>query len=205
MSRIALTAIGVICAMATWIYTVTDTYVYNHYQLSGNALNVKDYLEAQGFAAGAVVGIIANMEHESYMNSGQCEIGYNYSTSRGYGLVQWTPGTKIINYATSVGSDWYDGDTQMDFLMINAPASWGSAYPVTWADYKNLTDPYYATEVFFYNFERGTWHNVMYDYADYWYQYLYGTTPPTPPVPPPTPPGDYNLITLGMYSAKSWQ
>ena len=123
MSRIALTAIGVICAMATWIYTVTDTYTYNHYQLFGNALNVKDYLEAQGFAAGAVVGIIANMEHESYLNPGQCEIGYNYSTSRGYGLVQWTPGTKIINYASSVGSDWYDGDTQMDFLMINAPAS----------------------------------------------------------------------------------
>ena len=67
--------------MATWTYTVTDTYVYQHYQLTGNAQNVKDYLEAQGFAAGAIIGIIANMEHESYMNPGQTEIGYDYSTS----------------------------------------------------------------------------------------------------------------------------
>ena len=191
--------------MATWTYTVTSGYVYQHYQLSGNAMNVKDYLEAQGFSAGAVVGIIANMEHESILNPGQQEHGYNGSPSRGYGLVQWTPGTKITTYASSVGADWWDGDCQMDFLMINAPASWGSAYPYTWAQYQQIQDPYEATEVFFYNFERGTWTNDLYDYADYWWQYLYGTTPPLPPTPPPTPPGDYNLITLGMYSAKTWQ
>lgn len=196
--------------MATWVYTVGPGYYYNHYQLTGNALNVKNYLEARGFSPGAIIGILANMEHESYMNPGQQEHGYGGSPARGYGLVQWTPASsKILAYAQSIPAAWYDGDVQMDFLMINAPQSWGMAYQVTWDQYKLLNDIYYATKVFFYNFERGTWADVMYDYAAYWFNYLYGETPPQPPdpptPPPPTPPGpgdDVNNLLLALKLAK---
>ena len=195
--------------MATWSYTIGPGYYYDHYELLNNAQNVKDYLEAQGFSPPAIVGILANMEHESYVNPGQQQHGYHGDPSSGYGLVQWTPGTKIINYANSVNGDWYDGDIQMDFLMINGPQSWGSAYNVSWNEYKELTDVYYAVEVFFWNFERGTWDNVMYSYADFYYNYFYGTMPPQPPTPPqpPDPPGgdtDY-LMALFLYLAKGFK
>lgn len=171
--------------MANWDYTITTAY-QEHYSYLQNAWNVKDYLDSVGgFSAGAIIGIVANMEHESAINPGQQEHGYGGSTSRGYGLVQWTPGTKIINYADSVGGNWYDGDIQMDFLMINAPDSWGGAMPYTWDEFKAIDDIYLATRVFFKNFERGTWHDELYDYAEYWYGVLYGSEPPTPPSPRP--------------------
>ena len=179
--------------MATWTYTIGDGYYYNHYQLTGNANNVKDYLTAEGFTEAAIIGIIANMEHESYLNVGQQEHNRNGNPKYGYGLVQWTPAdAKIIAYANSVSSVWYDGDTQMDYLMINAPATWikSQNYPYTWDEYKTLTDIYTATRTFFWNFERGTWTSDLDTYAYNWDEILYhGIVPPIPPSPdPPTPP-----------------
>lgn len=178
--------------MATWTYTIGSGYYYQHYENSGNALNVKNYLSSRGFTEAAIIGIIANMEHESYLNPGQQEHGKGGSTSYGYGLVQWTPArTKILAYATGASANWYDGDVQMDYLMLNAPATWikSSAFPYSWNEYKQLTDIYEATRTFFYNFERGTWHDVMDDYAYHWDEILYqGVTPPIPPNPnPPSP------------------
>ena len=197
--------------MATWTYTIGSGYYYNHYALPGNAQNVKTYLESRGFSQAAIIGIIANMEHESILNPGQQEHGYSGSTSRGYGLVQWTPAsTKIIAYANGRGADWWDGDVQMDYLMINMPQSWipSSRYPVSYNEYKSMTDIYDATAAFFYNLERGTWHQDLYDYANYWNDYLYGgVTPPTPPVPPVPPPSpepvdDDFLLWLAIFMSK---
>lgn len=179
--------------MAAWTYTIGDGYYYSHMTLVDNANNIKDYLTNEGFSDAAIIGIIANMEHESYLNPAQQEHGKGGSASFGYGLVQWTPArTKILEYANRLGVNWYDGDIQMDYLMINAPQSWieKNQYPYSWEEYKSITDFNLATETFFYNFERGTWHNDLYTYTNYWADVLYGQTPPIPPDPPtpPTPP-----------------
>lgn len=205
----------VVLLMATWVYTIGSGYYYNHYQLQGNANNVKDYLSARGFTEAAIIGIIANMEHESYMNPGQQEHGYSGNVNHGYGLVQWTPARdKILAYAAGAGRNWYDGELQMDYLMVNAPQSWipTSSYNFSWDDYKQLTDIYQATAAFFYNFERGTWTNDLYDYAYNWDQYLYGGVtpptppsppiPPTPPYPPPDPSVDDDLLLIAIYLSK---
>lgn len=175
----------------TWDYVITTAY-QTHYSYARNAQNVYDYLHPLGFTNEAIIGILANMEHESCINCGQMEHGYGGDPSRGYGLVQWTPASsEIIAYANSVGGDWYDGDIQMDYLMINAPASWikTSNFPYTWEQYKQLTDIYVATRCFFANFERGTYHSVLLDYADYWTEhinYAGGTIEPDiPPIQPP--------------------
>ena len=199
--------------MATWTYTIGSGYYYNHYQLTCNAQNVKDFLTARGFTEAAVVGILANMEHESYMNPGQQEHGKGGSTQYGYGLVQWTPArTKILAYADSISGDWWDGDLQMDYLMISAPDTWikSQAYPYTWAEYQQLTDIYEATRTFFYNFERGTWTSAMDDYAYHWDEVLYqGATPPLPPDPnPPAPPNrpypteEDDTLKIAMFLSK---
>lgn len=175
--------------MATWDYVITTAY-QQHYSYGRNAQNVVDYLHTRGFSNESIVGILANMEHESCINCGQMEHGYNGSVDRGYGLVQWTPArTKILAYADSVGGNWYDGDLQMDYLMLNAPASWikTSNFPYSWEQFKQMTDIYLATRTFFACFERGTFHNDLLSYADYWSTHVTfsGETPVIPPDKPP--------------------
>lgn len=194
--------------MAVWQYTEGAGYYYGHMsQAADNSANIKNYLEAEGgFTHAAIIGIIANMDHESYLNPGQGEHGYNMSVRRGYGLVMWTPAeTKILAYAADHGVPWYDGDNQMDYLMQSVPAGWitSQAYPYTWAQYKQITDYQLATKVFFYNFERGTWHSELGDYADYWNNRLYGDTPipPTPP-DPPSPVEEDETLRIAIYLSK---
>lgn len=183
-----------------WTYNITS-HAQTHYSYQSNAREVYEILRNDlGYTEDAAIGVIANMEHESYINPGQQEIGYGGSVKRGYGLVQWTPAdTKILAYAQSVSGNWYDGDLQMDYFAINVPASWKSSYPVSYNDFKMLTDAHLATKAFFEAFERGTWHDDLYDYCDYWYEVLVGgVVPPTPPTPP-TPPPPAEDETIAMY------
>lgn len=170
-----------------WTYTITDGYAYDHYELVQNGHNIKDYIinqTGETMTPEAIVGIVANAEHESYMNPGQQEIGYGGSPTRGYGLFQWTPASsKIVAFANSVGGNWWDGDVQMRYAVgdgHNFENSWIQNEPYSWSDYKLITDIYLATRVFFRNFERGTWHDVMNQYAQWWYNELYGGEPPLP-------------------------
>ena len=175
--------------MATWNYVITTAY-QQHYSYGRNAQNVVDFLQTRGFTNESIVGILANMEHESAINPGQQEHGYGGSVERGYGLVQWTPAsTKILAYADSVGGNWYDGDLQMNYFMINVPQSWikTSNFPYSWEQFKRMTDIYLATRTFFACFERGTFHNDLLTYADYWSSHVTfsGETPVIPPDKPP--------------------
>lgn len=179
-----------------WRYVITDS-AQSHYSFSDNAEMVYSYLSGQGFSYASIIGVLANMEHESYLNLGQMEIGKGGSTDYGYGLVQWTPAKdKILKYASDNNLNWFDGITQMQYFDINVPASWGttSSYPETFNQFKTVTDYSRATRIFFYNFERGTWHDALDTYADYWNNYFQGQ-PPVPPVPP-TPISKDMLILL---------
>lgn len=191
--------------MAVWQYTEGDGYYYGHMaSAANNSQNIKDYLENQGgFTHEAIVGIIANMDHESYLNPAQGEHNKNMSMRYGYGLVMWTPAEdKIVAYAADHGVPWHDGDLQMDYLMISAPSSWikSTAYPYSWDEFKQINDYNLATRIFFYNFERGTWHNELDTYTDYWANTLYGDTPPSPDPPLPPDPSDEDwMIIILMY------
>lgn len=175
-----------------WTYDIGTAY-HTHYSYEENAKEVYNSLKLHGFSHEACIGVLANMEHESYINPGQQEHGYSGSTSRGYGLVQWTPGTKVIDFAESTGANWYDGVMQMDFFYINVPESWikTTSYPYTYDDFKNLDNIYTATRTFFYNFERGTYHTDMDKYAKYWNDYFEDEPTPTPTPKPPTPTPPY--------------
>ena len=172
----------------SWTYDIGTEY-HTHYSYADNATEVYNSLKLHGFSHEAAIGVLANMEHESYINPGQQEHGYGGDESRGYGLVQWTPGTKVINFAKSTGANWYDGVMQMDFFYINVPESWieTKTYPISYDEYKELDNIYTASRTFFYNFERGTYHSDMDKYAAYWDEYFGGVVPPTPPTPPVPP------------------
>lgn len=192
--------------MSSWTYTIGDGYYYSHMALTDNATIVKEYLEDLGFSQYAIVGIIANMDHESYINPGQTEHGYDMSESYGYGLVMWTPFKKKLKlYAEGLGGNWYDGDLQLDYLMLNAPASWivSQAYPYTWDQFKTLDDYYTATRTFFYNFERGTYHDELDTYTDFWANELYSDEAgEAGDLNPPTIEEEDETLWLAIYLSK---
>lgn len=113
------------------VCTVTTCKLTEH-QMSSNARYIFNYLRLFGFTKQAACGVLGNMQVESYrMDPGIWEVLNN--TKHGYGLVQWTPATKFIDWAAeckiiakstaeSVNSLTYHYpeklmDAELDFLM----------------------------------------------------------------------------------------
>lgn len=155
--------------------SVITAWPSTRYGFPENAEEVFMNLTIAGYSYPAIIGVLANMEHESYINPGQQEIGYGGSLDRGYGLVQWTPARdKIYAYANSKGISWDNGPLQMEYFHINVPASWGSGsgYSYSYEEFKQLNSISEATRAFFYQFERGTWSDDLDVYAAYWDNYF---------------------------------
>lgn len=92
------------------------------------------------------------MQHESYLNPGQWEIGYNYDPNHGFGLGQWTPATKIENYLLSQGisptqANMENYQYQLDFLLQDG-GQWSNYFVdmnTGYSSYYNVTVPIYPT------------------------------------------------------------
>lgn len=171
----------------SWNYVITDSVPWSHKTQTGNADEIISYFNGLGFTNEAIAGLLGNMEHESYLNPGQQEIGYDGSTSRGYGLIQWTPATNLINV---IGSEWYRGDLQIQFINEEGSTSaWipTERFPYSWSEFSQLTDYEEATMAYAIERERAgvSAFEARIEYADFWYNYILNN-PPTPPTPTPT-------------------
>lgn len=194
-----------------WHYVVTDGYNWatpfgpEYYD---NAQEVWNYLVGSGWTENAAAAVCGNFQVESFLNPGQWEIGYNYSMSRGTGLGQWTPATKVSNYVGSVNRDaMANGNLQMG-LLLSTPSQYSTHYlaPDGSSSYYGETGlPYIPdmqsfsqstasvddlTKVWAICWERpgaGYYSTSINDRktdANYWYNQFSGGTPPTPPTPP---------------------
>lgn len=83
---------GSVCSVVS---TLTDS------QTQANAAYICSYLMNLGFTKNAACGILGNLQRESGINPGIWESSNN--TSRGFGLVQWTPATIFLNRAVTEG------------------------------------------------------------------------------------------------------
>jgi hypothetical protein len=95
----------------TWI-TTEDTWLTEAESLN-NAQLVADHFGGTDWSAESIAALCGNCRHESSINPNIWEFGYNHSLTRGYGLVQWTPASKYIDWATGSGLDWALGDSQL--------------------------------------------------------------------------------------------
>jgi hypothetical protein len=68
-----------------------------------NAQYIYSYLSAEGWTLNAIAAILGNMQAESAINPGRWQSNDVGNTSLGYGLVQWTPATKYIDWCSSEG------------------------------------------------------------------------------------------------------
>ena len=83
--------------------------------------------------------------------------GRQGNTSGGFGLVQWTPGSMIINHAKSKGKEPGDMNTQLDAIDGDIFKHWipTSRYKMSYGEFKKSTlQPHQLANAFLLNFER---------------------------------------------------
>ncbi|OUM58433.1 hypothetical protein PIROE2DRAFT_64410 [Piromyces sp. E2] len=119
------------------------------------AKEVYNFFKAKGWTKNAICGMLGNMERESGLKPDTDEIG----GGGGYGLLQWTPGSILKNWANSKGYNYRTTKTQC--LRIQYDYDNGGQFltskecSLTFAKYiKSTKSPEYLAECFMHNYER---------------------------------------------------
>ena len=175
-----------------WLYEIGVGKYFNHAQQENNAIEFYNYFINYGATIESICGILGNITRESTLNPA---IKQGNSTSLGWGLIQWTPATVLINWCKRYGYNWYDGTAQCERIKCegegtnNANGYWlpTSDYSYSWSEFIALTDVTEATKAYLYERERAGIEalDLRLQYANEWYGYFTGS--PVPPIPP-TPP-----------------
>ena len=149
-----------------------------------NWLAFWQFFKSKGWTANAVSGILGNSYYESTVNPNRWEGDVPFAepvSSRGYGLVQWTPWTKIIDWLKEKGyypdvSKFGQGECERIQWEMENNQQWiaTSTYPESFRDFSVSTkDPYTLAIEFLANYERpadqnqpqrGTKAREIYDY-----------------------------------------
>lgn len=85
-------------------------------EMQNNAKLVWEYFHAKGWTINAVSAMLGNMQSESNINPGIWE-NLTVDPLNGYGLVQWTPSTKYIEWA---GGGYESGYKQCERIQYEA-------------------------------------------------------------------------------------
>lgn len=103
----------------TWVSR--DDYL-NQSEMENNATIIINYYRSIGLEDRTIAGILGNMQAESTLSPILNERG----GGGGYGLVQWTPKSDLINACSTLGlSPYTSGDVQIQVIIeeINGPQS----------------------------------------------------------------------------------
>ena len=130
-----------------------------------NWLAFWQFFKSKGWTANAVSGILGNSFYESTVNPNRWEGDIPFAqpvASRGYGLVQWTPWTKIIDWLTEKGyypdvSKFGLGECERIQWEMENNQQWiaTTTYPESFRDFSVSTkDPYTLAIEFLANYER---------------------------------------------------
>lgn len=143
-----------------WIYG--NRYL-SHSEMENNARLVWNYFGSLGWTLNAVAGMLGNMQRESTINPGIWEnLDPSQPSVLGYGLVGWTPGTRITNWLTSHGYELTSGEGQCDKIQeewqhpeIEVVWLTTDEYPETFNEFVSSHEsPEYLASCFLYNYER---------------------------------------------------
>ncbi|SUP52917.1 Uncharacterised protein [Weissella viridescens] len=156
--------------------SVKATQYYNYSATQkANAEFLYRYFSARGWTRSAIAGMLGNMTVESYLLPDITEIG----GGGGYGLVQWTPASKLINWTRANGLDYRTLTGQaarIQYEMTHGIQFYPSyTSSMTAAQYmKSNASAYTLAIVFLANYERPYDSNQPErgNIAMYWYNYL---------------------------------
>ena len=172
-----------------WVIPTSQADKYlNEADKQNNAQIIYSYLSSRGWTRNAICGLLGNMEQESTINPNAWQ-GAEGNTNLGFGLVQWTPATKILDYFREKGMYGQIkkyGDTELQRLideMNGKYEAWiqTTKYPVSFKDFSTSTEDYkWCTECFMLNYERPGTPELQkrYDYAKKWWDFFDGWSGP---------------------------
>ena len=168
----------------TYIGNTFDSSNYLTYnQMKVNAKYIYECLKDKGWTLNAVAGMLGNMQRESTLNPGIWQNNDVGNTTGGYGLVQWTPATKYIDWLLP-GSDASTMDNNISRILyeLENNLQWISTgeYPMSFEEFTKSTGrPEDLASVFLYNYERAgvSAENERRENALNWYLYLGGNFP----------------------------
>lgn len=146
------------------------------------------FFRATGWTDNAIAAMCGNMQTESYLNPAQWQHNMNYSMAGGFGLVQWTPATKLSDY---LGADWrtdYDGQLDRIRYEWDTEQQWMYTEPMTFHQFAASTQAVdYLAQVFLRNYENPEdWQasvSIRQANARRWFEYLGGTPTPSGNIP----------------------
>lgn len=145
-----------------------------------------------GWTLNAVCGVLGNAQSESTISPCRWQNDTPYGTptaSQGYGLVQWTPYTKILEWLSENNytdlNTFGDGECARMNWEVQNNQQWiaTSAYPESFLSFTKSTKKAYDLAIeFLANYERPADPNqpIRGTQADQWYEYLKGWTPVLP-------------------------
>lgn len=186
-------------------------------EMTINARFVYQYLTARGWSPTAVCGMLGNMETESTINAGIWQNLDEGNTSLGYGLVQWTPATKYIDWCSARGlepSAMESALARIEWELENGEQFYPTDdYPLTFREFKTSTQSAsYLAWTFLRNYERPAEQNqpARASQAEKWYNLLKGSegesggsepSEPDTPTPPANRPRESKLPLWLLISA----
>ena len=166
-----------------WYYA-PDAYLTKEHR-ENNAKLVHKFFRAAGWSYHAICAMLGNMEVESSINPGLIE-GRKTTLDPdkdGYGLTQWTPASKLINWANANGLIWLNnGDTQCKRIQYEmlGEYQWIQNVPISFAEFAHSNASIeYLTRAFCRNYERPADPDFDLRIANalYWYNYLKSKPP----------------------------
>lgn len=156
----------------------------NDSQRKTNATYIYTYLTDKGWSLNAICGLLGNIQAESSNNPGRWQSDNVGNMSGGYGLVQWTPATKYIDWiGVNNHPEYMDNNLDRIIYELNHNLQYipTSAYPLTFHEYTISNDtPENLASVWLKNYERAgvEVESIRRLNARSWYNYFGGR--PTP-------------------------
>lgn len=161
-------------------------------QKDNNALCAWDALGSIGWSKNAVSAVLGNFDKESTLNPGIWQNLDEGNTNLGLGLGQWTPATKLLNWASTESVAWDSGDEQCRFLTENSGQWHTTGNPnapnpsplLSWEEFMaSELDVQTLTQYFYYWWEDPSYSDVSLpgrlEAAQHYFE-LIGGTPPQP-------------------------
>ncbi len=156
-------------------------------EMEDNANYIWAYLSARGWTKNAVAAMLGNMETESTINPGIWQNLDEGNTALGYGLVQWTPATKYLNWcadrklddeamASALQRIEYERANGLQWIATNE-------FPMSFDEFKTSTAaPATLARAFLINYERPADQDqpARGTQAESWFSFLGDGSEPTP-------------------------
>ena len=139
-----------------------------------NAAEITSFLRLAGWTDNAIAGTLGNMQTESTINPGIWQNLDAWNTSLGFGLVQWTPATKYLDWASAEGLQYDALTSNLQRILYEVQQNIQWIHPtMTFSEFTQSTLPPYDLAVLFLNHyerpanpdevQRGTQGNFWYN------------------------------------------